>query len=126
MAGVAAAPAPQSSVTGYWYEEGQPDDPNVLTIMHLDPNGRFDVHFRFCHAGKESDDVESGVWVYANGVLDVLTLAANGQAIYHDDKYDTVSLDAKEFVYRYRTTGYVFSDSRIDPTSELPSCKFTS
>ncbi len=119
-------PGGTASVTGTWYEEGQPNDPNVLTVMHLDPSGRFDVHFRMCHGRDQSDDVESGMWLYDKGVLDIVTLNVNGLSSYRDDKYDTVSLSANKFVYRHEATGYVFSDIKVDAKSEVPSCDSTS
>ncbi len=123
--GAVTAPAGQSPV-GYWYEEGQPDDPNVLTIVHFDVSGRFDVHFRMCHGHDQADDIETGVWIYANGINDMVTLTANGGSAYRDDRYDTVKLDATHYVYRHERTGYVFKDVRVDAKSDVPSCESTS
>lgn len=116
------AAANAESIVGNWYGEGQPNDPNYVWIAHFYPGGNYVAQFRVCHGNAGADDIDKGVWTYAGGINDVVTLEANGHPMYSDDRYDTVSLDAKKFVYKHEATGFVFTARRVDDKFELPSC----
>ena len=114
--------AAESSIVGTWYGEGQPGDPDYFWVAHFSAGGNYEAHFRVCHGTVPQEDVNKGVWTYAKGVNDVLTLEADGHAMYRDDRYDTLSIDAAKFVYRHEATGFVFTARRVDDNFKLPSC----
>jgi hypothetical protein len=117
-AAIAAPPA----IAGTWYGEGQPNDPDYFWVAHFYPGGNYEAHFRVCRGNQTSEDVNKGIWTYSGHVNDVVTLEADGHSMYRDDRYDTISIDAKSFVYRHEATGYVFTARRVDDKFQLPSC----
>lgn len=114
--------AAASSIAGTWYGEGQPGDPDYVWVAHFSAGGNYEAHFRVCHGGVTQEDVNKGVWTYSGRINDVLTLEADGHAMYRDDRYDTISIDASKFVYRHEATGFVFTARRVDDKFKLPSC----
>lgn len=114
--------AAQPQIVGTWYGEGQPGDPDYFWVAHFSAGGNYEAHFRICKGTDTREDVNKGVWTYSGGVNDVLTLEADGHAMYRDDHYDTLSLDATKFVYRHEGTGFVFTARRVEDTFKLPSC----
>ncbi len=120
MGGASAGPG--SPIVGTWYGEGQPDDPNYMWMAHYDAGGKYEAHFRICRGTATEEIVNKGVWTYSGAIDDVVTLEADGHAMYHDDRYDTLSLDKNKYVYRHEATGFVFTARRVADDFKLPTC----
>lgn len=115
---VSAANAP----IGTWYGEGQPDNPKWMWVERYYPGGAYEARFRLCHGNVAEDVINKGVWTYSGNINDVVTLSADGRALYQDDKYETLSNDGRTHVYRHQATGYEMTARRVDDKFELPSC----
>jgi hypothetical protein len=113
-------------LVGDWYGEGQPDNPNVYWVAHIQEDGFYSAHFRFCRGHVASDVEDLGNWTYSAKVAVLVTLRVNGQAVHDTDRYDTISYDGRKHVYRHERTGYVFTAVRVAKDFELPTCSLSS
>jgi hypothetical protein len=102
---------------------GQPDDKGSMWLIHQAADGTFRVQFRSCVKGKNLDEVETGRWQLTGDVETLHVRSVNGAPASLDDNYRILSHDGQKQVYRFLTTGFVYSSKRVDDTFELPSCE---
>lgn len=123
LAPVAASAANASaSLTGIWYGEGQPDDPNIVYLDYFAPNGTFISEFRKYEGCKIlSDHVESGTWVSQGKVQRLVTTQVNGKPVHFEHAYIIEKLTETEVHARLQNNGFLFVEQRID-RFQFPSC----
>ena len=110
------------SLVGFWYGEGQPEDPSVYWLAHLDSDGQFSAVFRFCARRPGFDLKESGIWSYSGRVATLVTRDLNGHVVRQTERYDTLTYDGRKHVYRHERTGFVFTAIRVGADFEVPPC----
>lgn len=123
---LAARDAAGAFLTGNWYGEEQPKDPNVFWTARFWSDGRFEAKFRTCHRKETEDETDDGIWSYKNGVVEVTSTSVDGHPILAVEHYHTLSYDGRKHVYRHERTGFVFTAVRVSADFELPSCSLSS
>ncbi len=108
---------------GSWFGTGQPDDKSEMWLIHHQANGNFQALFRTCLKGKAFDDVESGHWALAGDMETLTILSVDGKPAALQESYKVLSHDAGKQVYRYMTSGFVYTSRRVDESFEMPSCE---
>jgi Zn-dependent protease with chaperone function len=116
----------QPPIEGKWLGESyQPAA--QMWMKHLltrKPDGTFVVKFRGTVDGNTKEQLESGRWDYADGVIEELTMSIDGKpAPARDDLYDLYkveSLTADEMIYTHIKSGQTFIGNRVPDSYELP------
>jgi len=117
----AAAPA-TPSLTGIWYGEGQPDDPNVVYLDYFAPDGTFISEFRkYENCKVVGDSVQSGTWTSEGKVQHMVTTQIDGMPAHFEHSYTIELLNDREVHARLQQNGFLFVEQRID-RFEFPNC----
>jgi hypothetical protein len=113
-------------LVGSWFGTGQPDAKGSMWLIHQAADGTFMVQFRDCVKGHNQDEIETGRWSL-NGDAETLQIrSVNGRPASQSDTYKILSHDAKQQVYRYLGTGFVYTSKRVDEKFEMPDCETVS
>jgi hypothetical protein len=110
-------------LVGSWFGTGQPDDKGSMWLIHMTPDGNFQVLFRSCVKGKGLDEVETGRWQLSGDVETLHIQTVNGAKASQDDSYKILSHDGGKQTYQFLRTGFVYSSRRVDDKFEMPSCE---
>ena len=119
---MSAAHAAAPSLSGIWYGEGQPDDPNIVYIDYFGPDGTFISEFRKYEGCKiVSDHVESGTWTSEGKVQHLVTTQINGKPVHFTHSYTIELLTETQVRARLHENGYLFVQQRVDRFA-FPNC----
>ena len=114
----AAAP----SLSGIWYGEGQPDDPNIVYLDYFGADGNFISEFRkYERCTVVEDHIESGTWTSKGNVQSLVTTEINGAPVHFEHAYTIEKLTDTQVSARLLGNGYLFVEQRID-RFEFPNC----
>jgi len=108
-------------LTGYWFGQGEPNDKSEMWLAHASPNGDFEVQFRACRKGQNSDLFQKGKWWFQDGIETVQITQSGGQIMFSETPYKILSHDGKSQTYSM-PSGFVFRSKRVDAKFEMPSC----
>jgi hypothetical protein len=122
LSGVSAYASGEPSLVGIWYSAGQPDEPNVMSLIEFMADGTFREEFRKCEDGKTVGfQFQSGTWSVENGVEHTVTTMINGEASKVEDIYRIDLLTDTQRRIRMEPQGYVFSSLRVSEFT-FPDC----
>jgi len=112
----------EPSLVGIWYSAGQPDEPNVMSLIEFMADGTFREEFRKCeNAMVVGYQFQSGTWSVENGVEHTLTVMINGEPSKVEDAYHIELLTDTQRRIRLQPQGYVFSSLKVSEFA-FPDC----
>jgi hypothetical protein len=117
-----AAPAFAAGLAGYWYGEGyQPLwHENAQWLMHLAPNGGYDIEFRqYRYCNLVLDQKEIGTWNLA-GEFRTVTTRVNGRTTRFENDYRIGALTDREFRITHIATGQAYVEKRVGADFAMP------
>jgi hypothetical protein len=120
---LAASTNSSASLVGYWLGKGEPEDPDIVSLLDFRADGTFVESFR------KYDDkckivwqqTNSGTWSVSGNMQTLITQKAGNELIYLEDQYETELLTATQQHARHLRTGYVFMERRL-AKFEFPDC----
>jgi hypothetical protein len=122
-----AVDAKKPYVVGNWYGEGQPGDRDAYWVSHEWPDGRIEIRFRGCLAGKTRwESTLAGTWSIKGNIEELSITSVNGRKKAYMDRYEMLSYDGRKRTYRHVERGTLFSSIRVSDKFQLPSCARTS
>ena len=110
-------------LVGTWFGEGQPYDKHEMWMAQMMPNGNFRAQFRSCIKGQAHDQIQTGQWSLAGDMETITTFTVYGKPDQFTSLYKILWQNGKKQTYRYMTTGFVYTSTRVADTFELPSCE---
>ena len=125
LASSASAAEHPSTLTGYWFGQGEPHDRSEMWLAHASANGDFVVQFRACSKGKARDIVQKGIWWFQDGIETIQITLSNGQIMFDETPYRMLSHDGNHQTYSM-PSGFVFKSSRVDANFRMPPCELVS
>ena len=127
IAFLAASPAhAESSMTGTWFGQGQPDDKSSMYIDRMRADGAWRGEYRTCFKNKAVDQVQTGRWSLAGDILTLKVESVNGVPSPRTDTYKMLSHDAQRQKYVSMGWRFTYTPQRMPDDFQMPSCALTS
>lgn len=109
-------------LVGTWYGEGQPSSENVTWVVQFKSDGHWAARFRYCTTPRH-ESATSGTWTADKHAWTLVYTFSNGQPMYWEDRYVTLSYDGRKHTYRSTQTGHTFTAVRVPDGSKPPACE---
>jgi hypothetical protein len=110
------------SLTGIWYGEGQPDDPNIVYLDFFSADGTFISEFRkYERCVVVGESVQSGIWTAKGQDQNLVTTQIDGDPVHLEHSYTIELLTDAQVRARLKSNGYLFIENRVD-RFEFPAC----
>ena len=118
----AAAPAFAFELAGIWYGRGQPDDPDVVSLVELKADGTFRSEFRKYDKCKLLwRQTETGTWTAEGASQHFVVQTVDDRPVHIDEFYTTDMLSNTEQHVRLADEAFMFMEHRV-AAFEFPDC----
>jgi hypothetical protein len=108
--------------TGIWYHEGQPDDPNLVSVHELHADGTYRFEFRrYERCEIVYSNVEEGRWEREGDVITTIAESVHGYLVSYTNQYIVEAESETEMRIRHLENDHLYIERRLEQ-AEFPGC----